>query len=63
MTQVAQPSISVAITPADSLVENTAQKVLLVGQMTSVGTASSGDLVQNLASTGAPETCCLARTP
>lgn len=54
-TQIAQPSVSITLVNADTAVENTDQRVLLVGQKTAAGSATSGVLVENLASTGAPE--------
>lgn len=54
-SQVRFPSVSVVIANADQNVENTPQKVLLVGQKTSAGSAASGVLVQNISSSGAPE--------
>ena len=54
-TIVQQPSVSFSIANADQDVQNTNQKLLLVGQQTSAGSATSGALVENLASTGAPE--------
>lgn len=54
-TQILQPSVSIALVNADSVVQNTAQRVLLVGQKTAAGSATSGSLVRNLSSSGAPE--------
>jgi len=54
-TQVLQPSIQITLANADAAVQNTAQRVLLVGQKTSAGSATSGDLVENISSSGAPE--------
>ena len=58
MTQVLQPNVTVALTNADLAVDNLAQRVLICGQMTSNGSefaSGSGDLIENIASTGAPE--------
>lgn len=54
-SQVRFPSVSVSVVNAGATVQNTAQKVLLVGQMTAAGSATDGALVQNISSSGAPE--------
>lgn len=54
-TQILQPSVSIALVNADAVVQNTVQRALLIGQKTSAGSATSGSLVQNLSSAGAPE--------
>jgi phage tail sheath gpL-like len=54
-TQILQPEVSIALANADRAVSNTDQKVLIVGQQVAAATAVSGELQQNLASTGAPE--------
>ena len=54
-TQILQPDVTIALANADRAVSNTAQKVLIVGQQVAAGSATSGDLQANLASTGAPE--------
>lgn len=53
MTIVIQPRTSVSIVPASVSVDNAAQKILVVGQKLSAGTAASGALVQNIGSDGA----------
>ncbi len=45
--QILQPSVSIAITSAAVAAQNAAQKVLMVGQMTT-GSASAGNLVSNI---------------
>lgn len=54
-SQILQPSISLTLQNDTQAVSNAIQKVLMVGQMTAAGSATSGSLVQNLSSTGAPE--------
>lgn len=54
-TQILQPDVTFILANADREVSNTAQKVLLVGQMLAAGTASDGVLVTNISSSGAPE--------
>lgn len=54
-TPIAQPSISVSLVNADTDVQNTAQRVLLVGQKVAAGSAVSGTLIEQIASTGSPE--------
>lgn len=54
-TVIRQPSASFSIANSDQDVQNTAQRVLLVGQKTSAGSATAGALVENIASTEAPE--------
>ncbi len=60
-TEILQPDISITLTNADREVSNTAQKVLMVGQMVSGGSATGGALNSNLASTGAPEDALFGR--
>jgi phage tail sheath gpL-like len=54
LTKILQPSVSLTLANADREVANTAQKVLIVGQKNG-GTATSGALVENISSSGAPE--------
>lgn len=54
-TKILQPSVTIALANADLEVSNLEQRVLLVGQKTAAGSATAGALVENLASTGAPE--------
>lgn len=53
---VSQPNVSVTLASADLAVQNTAQKVLIVGQMTSGTSAGAGELVQNIGGDGAEDT-------
>ena len=48
MTTIKQPDVSVNIIPASLEVENTAQRVLIVGQKIAAGTAPSGALVTQI---------------
>lgn len=48
MTTVSQPSVTIAIANADSEVQNTAQKVLLVGQKLGAGSATAGALTEDV---------------
>ncbi len=54
-SQIQFPGVTLTTTSADTVVQNTPQKVLLVGQKVAAGSAVSGSLVQNIASSGAPE--------
>lgn len=54
MTTIRQPRTNVAIVPSSEAVQNTGQKILIVGQMLT-GTATAGDLVQNIANGGAED--------
>ena len=49
MTQVSQPDVTVNILAANTLVANTDQKVLFIGQQTAAATAVSGALETNIA--------------
>lgn len=55
MTTILQPDVSITIASAQQAVQQGAQRILLVGQKTAAGSATSGALVVNLASTAAPE--------
>jgi phage tail sheath gpL-like len=52
---ILQPDVSITLASALLDVQNSPQRVLLVGQKTAAGSAVSGVLIQNLASAGAPE--------
>jgi len=54
-TQILQPEVTLSLANADRAVSNTEQKVLIVGQIVAAGSATSGVLETNIASTGAPE--------
>lgn len=55
-TQIIQPEVTIALANADGTVSNTPHKVLLVGQMTAAGSATSGALYENVTgSAGAAE--------
>jgi phage tail sheath gpL-like len=54
-SQVLLPSVTLILQNADGEVENTPQRVLLIGQKLAGGSAVSGSLVQNIESSGAPE--------
>lgn len=54
-TQIVQPEVTISLVNADREVGNVEQKVLIVGQKVTSGSATEGDLHSNLASTGAPE--------
>ena len=54
MTTVRQPKVTVNIVPATAIVENTGQKILVIGQMLS-GSATAGALVENIANGGAED--------
>lgn len=61
-TQILQPDVSITLTRADRDVSNKAQKVLIVGQMLAAGSATSGELQSDLATTGAPEDVLFGRS-
>lgn len=48
MTQISQPTVSVSIASAVTEVPNDEQRVLFVGQMTSSGSATSGELITDI---------------
>lgn len=48
MTVISQPDITLNIVPAQTDVSNTAQRVLFIGQKTADGTATAGELIQNI---------------
>jgi len=54
MTIIRQPRTNFTIVPAAAEVQNTAQKILIVGQMLT-GTATAGTLVENIANGGAED--------
>lgn len=45
---ISQPDVTIAVTPAAQLISNAPQRVLFVGQKTSAGSATSGQLVTNI---------------
>lgn len=53
---ISLPKVNIVKIPASTVVQNADQKVLFVGQMTSVGTATSGELYQNILNDGAQNT-------
>jgi phage tail sheath gpL-like len=55
MTTIRQPKTNVALVPAGEAVGNTAQKILIVGQMLPAGSATAGALVENIANGGAED--------
>lgn len=56
MTVILQPKVSVNIVPATTDVENTAHKILFIGQKVAAGTATSGALNENLANDNSEDT-------
>ncbi len=54
-SQVSQPAVSITIANADATVQNTDQRVLIVGQQTAAASALDGALTINISSSGAPE--------
>lgn len=55
MTTIYQPRVNVNIVPSSETVENTAQKILFVGQKLPAGSAVAGDLIENIANGGAED--------
>lgn len=51
-SQIAKPSVTISIANADQEVQNTPQKVLMVGQKTPAGTAVAGALTANVLDNG-----------
>ena len=56
MTIVAQPKVSVNIVNASEAVQNTVQRILLVGQKVAAGSAVSGDLQENIQNDNSEDT-------
>lgn len=56
MTIVAQPKVTVNIVNASQAVENTAQKVLFIGQKVAAGSAPDGVLVENILNDNSEDT-------
>jgi phage tail sheath gpL-like len=54
-SKILQPSVTVSLANADAEAQNTNHRVLIVGQMTSAGSATAGELQENISSSGAPE--------
>ncbi len=54
-SQISQPAVTITIANADATVQNTDQRVLLVGQQTAAASAADGALTTNISSSGAPE--------
>lgn len=55
MTIIRQPRTNVNIIPSSEEAENTAQKILFVGQQLPAGSATAGALVENIANGGAED--------
>ena len=55
MTKIMQPKVTVNIVPSSEPAENTAQKILFVGQKVAAGSAVAGALVENIANGGAED--------
>lgn len=55
MTTVRQPKVTVNIVPSSEEVQNTAQKILIVGQKLGSGTAPIATLIENIANGGAED--------
>lgn len=55
MTTIRQPKTTVNIVPSSEEAQNTGQKILFVGQMLAAGSATAGELVQNIANGGAED--------
>ncbi len=60
-SQVLQPNVTITLANADAAVSNSKHKVLMVGQKVAAGTATTGSLITNLSSTGAPEDALFGR--
>jgi len=48
MNEISQPSVTLTLANANQTVQNTAQRVLVVGQQTAAATSTSGALVENV---------------
>lgn len=55
MTTIRQPKVNVNIVPSSEEAQNTAQKILFVGQKVAAGSATAGALVENIANGGAED--------
>lgn len=55
MTTVRQPRTNVVIVPSSEEAQNTAQRILFIGQKVAAGTATAGALVENVANGGAED--------
>ncbi len=55
MTTINQPRINVNIVPSSQAAENTAQKILFIGQKVAAGSATAGALVENIGNGGAED--------
>jgi phage tail sheath gpL-like len=55
MTTINQPKVTTNIIAASTTAENTAQKILFIGQKTAAGTAGTGELFENIANGGAED--------
>lgn len=62
MTEILQPKTTVNIIPSSEEVQNTAQKILIVGQLSAGATATPGALVENIANGGAENALFGARS-
>lgn len=55
MTTIRQPKVNVTIVPSSEEAQNTAQKILFIGQKVAAGSATAGALVENIANGGAED--------
>lgn len=62
MTQISEPEVDADITSASSLLGNTEQRVLMVGQMLSTGTAVSGAVIELFPEDGSEDVLFGARS-
>jgi len=62
MTLISEPEVTVNITSASSLLGNTEQRVLMVGQMLAAGTAVSGVVIELFPEDGSEDTLFGARS-
>lgn len=55
MTTIRQPKVNVNIVPSSEEAQNTAQKILFIGQKLPAGSATAGVLIENIANGGAED--------
>lgn len=55
MTIIRQPKVNVNIVPSSEEAQNTAQKILFIGQKLPAGSATAGELIENIANGGAED--------
>lgn len=52
MSIVSQPEVTISVLPAKGTISNSPQRVLFIGQMLAAGTATAGELTENIGNNG-----------